>query len=159
MPTATATSAPGLGSRAILAVLGGLVLLLLAGCGGDEDGATASAPPPPEDCLASWNGETASLTFGSHVYDVHTARQAQVAVLDASPGAINVKGKQTCAVIFSVEPNDYEYGDVGLVITKFGWASMTELARGEASRLDEIQSEASSAPNVNVFPDGTIEEI
>ena len=104
--------------------------LLAAGCGGEGAGAAATeVPAVPEDCLQSWNSETASLAYGRHVYGTHRATQAQVLVVKPEGHSINIKGDQTCAVIFAVDSSDYEYGDVGLVITSFGWASMRELAR------------------------------
>lgn len=149
----------GIARGARRAALALAVSLLVAGCGGNgESGAVAAdAPPVADDCLASWNSQTASLTFGRHAYGEHDSRQAQVTVLETGRGAPNVKGKETCAVVFAVPETDYEYGEVGLVVTRFGWASMRELARGEPRLLEEIQREATAAPNANLFPDGSID--
>ena len=130
--------------------------LVFAGCGDDGE-AVADAPPVPEDCLASWNAEAASLQFGRHVFRTHGSARAQVLLVEPPADAINIKGEEACAVIFSVPPNDYEYGDVGLVVTSFGWASMRELARGDESRLIELQDAAGEAPNATLFPDGSLE--
>ncbi len=73
--------------------------------------------------------------------------------------SINIKGDSTCAVVFAVEPTDYEYGQLGLVITSFGWASMSELARGDPGRLKALQAAANEAPNVNLFPDGALDPV
>lgn len=70
---------------------------------------------------------------------------------------MNVRGSSTCAVVFTVPESDPEYGDVGLVVTRFGWASMTELARGDSERLKRIQDSARVEPNAAVFPDGTVQ--
>jgi hypothetical protein len=135
-------------------------LLALTGCGGDGSGsAAASAPAVPEDCLQSWNAESAALTYGRHVYTTHRAAQAQVLVVEPSSGSINIKADQACAVVFAVDPGDYEYGDVGMVVTSFGWASMRELARGDEGRLAELQDAAYAAPNVQLFPDGTLQPV
>jgi hypothetical protein len=143
----------------MLAIASLIVVALVAACGGgQEDGGESEVAVPP-DCLASWNGEDASLSFGRHAYDEHAAREAQLAVLETSRGAINIKGDETCAMIFAVPETDEEYGDVGLAVTKFGWASMQELSRLDYSRLEELQREATRAPNVAVFPDGTVEEL
>jgi len=134
--------------------------LLAAGCGGEGAGAAATeVPAVPEDCLQSWNSETASLAYGRHVYGTHRASQAQILVVQPEGHSINIKGDQTCAVIFAVDPSDYEYGDVGLVITSFGWASMRELARGDPGALTELQETANAAPNANLFPDGSLEPV
>lgn len=145
--------------RATLILLAA-ALVALPGCGGDgSDPASASVPAVPEDCLRSWNTESAALDYGTHVYTTHRAAQAQVLLVEPSRGSINIKGDQACAVVFAVEPSDYEYGDVGMVITSFGWASMRELARGDAGRLTELQTAAYAAPNVQLFPDGTLEAL
>jgi hypothetical protein len=142
------------GRLARLAVLAVALTAVLAGCGG---GAESSSVAVPEDCLESWNAEQTSANFGRHVYTTHEARQAQIALLEPAEQSLNIDGTETCAVIFAVPESDFEYGDVGLVITKFGWASMQELARGDQIALEEIQREATENPNVNVFPDGTLE--
>lgn len=146
------------GARAALAAAAAAAaLVLLAGCGGDGAGASATEVPAiPKDCLQSWNSETASLAYGRHVYGSHRAKQAQVLLVEPSEDAINVKGDQACTVVFAVDESDYEYGDVGLVVTSFGWASMRELGRGDTSLLTELQAAAYEAPNVNLFPDGTL---
>ena len=133
---------------------------LLAGCGGEGAGAAATeVPAVPEDCLQSWNAETASLAYGRHLYGTHRATQAQVLVVEPEGRSANIKGDSTCAVVFAVEPTDYEYGQLGMVITNFGWASMVELARGDPEQLQELQATANEAPNVNLFPDGALEPI
>jgi len=124
------------------------------GCGGGAGDAAVSAP---EDCVLSWNAENESLTFGRHVYVSHQSKQAQVLLLEPSPGAVNVTGGQTCAVVFATTPGDPEFGTLGLVVTRYGWASMRELARGDSARLTEIQNEANLAPNATLFPDGTLD--
>ena len=135
-------------------------LLGLTGCGGDGSGsASASAPAVPEDCLRSWNTESSALTYGQHVYTTHRAAQAQVLMVEPSQGSINIKAEAACAVVFAVDRSDYEYGDVGMVVTTFGWASMRELARGDAGRLAELQDAAYAAPNVQLFPDGTLQAL
>ena len=135
-------------------------LAVLCGCGdGGSGSAAAEAPAVPEDCLRSWNTESAALTYGQHVYTTHRAARAQVLLVEPSSGSINIKGDRACAVVFAVEPGDYEYGDVGMVVTSFGWASMRELARGDAGRLTELQDAASAAPNVQLFPDGTLADL
>ena len=111
----------------------------------------------PPDCLQSWNAETASLAYGRHLYGTHRATQAQILIVKPEGHSINIKGNSTCAVVFAVEPTDYEYGQLGMVITNFGWASMSELARGDPGRLKELQATANEAPNVNLFPDGALE--
>lgn len=133
----------------LLAAVAGIAL---ASCGGGEE-PTAVAP---EDCLQSWNAESASLRFGRHVYDSHRSTQAQVTMLEPPSGAIDVSGGRTCAVVFAVARDDPEYGDVGLVVTRSGWASLREIAPGDEARLDEIQSEAIEAVNANLFPDGSL---
>lgn len=132
--------------------------IAVSGCGGGDGSNGSAAAPPPEECLASWNAAPESLTFGKHAYALHDARQAEVSELEPGRGAVNIRQEQTCAVIFSVPPTDQEYGDVGLAKTRFGWASMRELERGDAERLGVIQDSAAEQPNVSVFPDGTIVE-
>lgn len=129
---------------------------LLAGCGEGGEAAATEAPPVPEDCLASWNGEAASLAFGKHVFNTHGSARAQIDLVEPAGNAINIKGDEACAVIFAVPPSDYEYGDVGLVVTTFGWASMRELSRGDQAPLLELQEQATEAPNATLFPDGTL---
>ena len=138
-------------------VVAGLAVaaLIASGCGGGSGADTASVPVP-EDCLRSWNAEVTSKNFGRHVYVAHETKQAQLALLEPEGDALNIRG-EACAMIFAVPESDAEYGDVGLVITRFGWASMQELARGDQIALEELQREASLNPNVNVFPDGTAE--
>ena len=131
------------------------VAVLVTGCGGEGE-AAAEKPPIPEDCLASWNAESASLQFGQHVYEDHGTANAQILLVEPSESAINIKGEEACTVVFAVQPNDYEYGNVGLVITSFGWASMRELARGDQTRLFELQEAANEAPNATLYPDGTL---
>ena len=147
--------------RAISAALAiAAAALLSAGCGGEGAGAAATeVPAVPDDCLQSWNSETASLSFGRHVYGTHRAKQAQILIVKPEGHSINIHGKSTCAVIFAVDPSDYEYGQVGLVITSFGWASMAELARGDPGRLQQLQQAANAAPNANLFPDGSLEPV
>jgi hypothetical protein len=134
-----------------------VALALQLGCGGGEE--ASSAPPVPDDCLQSWNSESASLTFGRHVYDEHRSKRAQVRLVEPARGSFNIAGDETCAVVFAVEESDPEYGDVGLVVTKFGWASLRELARGDVGHLNAIQREATEAPNANLFPDGTLDPL
>lgn len=142
-------------SRGTAACLAACVVALIgAGCGGGGEG--AGAPPVPEDCLESWNAEAVSLQFGQHVYRTHGSARAQVYLAQPEGKAPNIKADETCAVVFSVPPNDYEYGDVGLVVTRFGWASMRELV-DEAERRNEIQDAAGEAPNATLFPDGSLE--
>ena len=131
--------------------------LVLGGCGGSEQASSSVAVP--DDCLQSWNSEATAVNFGRHVYNTHDTRQAQVALLEPSGQTLNIRGSEACAVVFAVPESDYEYGDVGLVVTRFGWASMQELARGDQIALEQIQAEATANPNVNVFPDGSIEPI
>jgi hypothetical protein len=146
-------------SIAVSACVAGLAVAL-AGCGGDGAGAAATeVPAVPTDCLQSWNAESASLSFGRHLYGTHRAKQAQVLIVKPEGHSINIKGDSTCAVIFAVEPTDYEYGQLGLVITSFGWASMSELARGDPGKLKELQAAANEAPNVNLFPDGSLQPL
>jgi hypothetical protein len=140
-------------TRAVLATAAAAAAL--TGCGGEGD-AVAEAPPVPEDCVQSWNAEAASLQFGKHVYNTHGSAQAQIDLIEPAENSINIKGEETCAVIFSVPPSDFEYGDVGLVVTTFGWASMRELSRGDEARSFELQEEATEAPNATLFPDGTL---
>jgi hypothetical protein len=142
-------------ARHVTLLAAGLALAL-SGCGGGSDVA-AEAPPVPEDCVASWNGESASLQFGQHVFKTHGSARAQIDLVEPEQGAINIKGEEACAVVFSVPENDYEYGDVGLVVTTFGWASMRELAPGDNGGLIELQDTAAAAPNATLFPDGTLE--
>jgi hypothetical protein len=132
-----------------------VLAISFAGCGGD--GEAQSSVPVPEDCLSSWNSETTAQEFGRHVYNTHDTRQAQVALLEPAEGAFNISGSEACAVIFAVPESDFEYGDVGLVVTRLGWASMQELARGDQVALEEIQREATAAPNATLFPDGSLE--
>lgn len=129
--------------------------LALSACGGDASG--SDAVPVAEDCLQSWNAESASLTFGRHVYGTHQSKQAQVTLLEPAEDALTVGGDEACVVVFAVPESDYEYGDVGLVVTKLGWASMRELAPSDQTRLKQIQREATEAPNANLFPDGTLD--
>jgi hypothetical protein len=126
-----------------------------AGCGGEG---TASLPVP-EDCLASWNAEEDSLKFGRHVYHEHQSRRGQLTMLEPDRGALNIRGSETCSMVFAVPEHDEEYGDVGLVVTRFGWASMRELARGNPARMNEIQREAGLEANVTLFPDGSVEPL
>lgn len=137
-----------------------LVAVAVGGCGGDTSaagaGLEADLVEPPSACVRKWNGEDASLTFGRHTYNVHTSRQARVTEEPVSADAVNIREEGTCAVIFAVPESDYEFGDVGLVQTKFGWASMLEISRRDPEHLAELQRAATLAPNVNLFPDGTI---
>ncbi|MGI8728237.1 MAG: hypothetical protein ACR2K6_11250, partial [Solirubrobacterales bacterium] len=131
------------------------------GCGGDGDGiegSAAAAAAPPSKCVESWNEAPESQTFGLHAYNEHNARQAEVSEVEAGRGSINIRRDEACAVIFAVPTTDEEYGDVGLAKTRFGWASMRELARSDLQRLNELQARASEQPNAVVFPDGTIGE-
>ena len=139
-------------SRAIPLAL--VALAVVSGCG---DGDATSAVPVPEDCLQSWNSEGATKGFGRHAYADHQTKQAQLALIEPPRESANIPGTETCAMVFAVPEGDAEYGDVGLVVTRFGWASMQELAREDQVALEEIQREASLNPNVNVFPDGTVE--
>jgi hypothetical protein len=126
-----------------------------AGCGSDAGEGAAAVPP---DCLESWNAESPSQTFGRHVYgSEHGARQARVAFYEPGRGSVNVKGEETCGVVFAVPESDIEYGDVGLVVTRFGWASLRELDRTDRARLEAIQREATEAPNATLLPDGRLE--
>jgi hypothetical protein len=130
----------------------------LAGGGGEGAGAAATeVPAVPTDCLESWNSESASLSYGRHLFGTHRAKQAQVLIVKPEGHSINIRGNSTCAVIFAVDPSDYEYGQLGLVITSFGWASMAELARGDPGRLKELQAAAFAAPNATLFPDGSLQ--
>lgn len=140
------------------AALAAAVLTLVVGCGGESGSPGLTAAAPPEECVSSWNEAPETLIFGKHVYTTHQARQAEVSEIEPGRGAINIRQDQTCAVVFSVPPNDYEYGDVGLAKTRFGWASIQELDRGDPGRLVELQRSAAEKPNVLVFPDGTIGE-
>lgn len=128
-------------------------LALPVGCGGE--GGELAAPEPPAECVREWNGEQASTLFGRHVYGEHGARQGQAARLEPGAGGGAVRGEDACAVVFAVPSYDDEYGDVGLVRTRFGWAPIKELDR-DRKRLAGLQAEAARAPNVTVFPDGTI---
>ena len=145
----------GIRALRVPAVAAAALGLALAGCGGSEEASSSVAVP--EDCLRSWNSEQTAVSFGRHVYETHDTRQAQVALLTPTRQSLNISGPEACAVIFAVPESDYEYGDVGLVVTRFGWASMQELARGDQIELERIQREATASPNVNLFPDGTIE--
>lgn len=127
---------------------------LVAGCGGGED--AAQLPPDLQACVESWNGAEEALIFGRHVYNEHGSRQGEVSRLEPGRSAINIKQDETCAAIFAVPREDDEYGEVGLVKTRFGWASMQELDRSDQQRLVELQARASEQPNAAVFPDGTI---
>lgn len=144
--------------RRLAPALAGLaVTLLLAACGdGAGNEPAAEVEPADADCVASWNGEKASEIFGRHVYDEHDARQGRVTIERPGPGALTIRANMTCTVVFAVPPTDEEYGDVGLTETRFGWASMRELDRTDQLRMRRLQQEASEAPNVNVFPDGSI---
>ena len=141
-------------ARRARAVAAAATIPLLAACGGS--GEESGSVPVPGDCLQSWNSEQAAISFGRHVYDTHDTRQAQVALLEPAGESLNIRG-ETCAVIFAVPENDFEYGDVGLVVTDFGWASMQELARGDQIELERLQQEATESPNATLFPDGSIE--
>lgn len=129
----------------------------VAGCGGGGGGGPQPSVPVPAACESGWNEATETLVFGRHAYSDHDARQAQVLEVEPGRGAPNIKSAQTCAVIFSAEPTDPEFGDIGLAKTKFGWASMIELDRNDPERLAQLQQAASEQPNATVFPDGTIE--
>jgi hypothetical protein len=124
------------------------------GCGASGG---SSAAPAPDRCVDSWNGESTALSFGRHVYDTHESHRAEVAVLKSEDGNPNVAAGGGCAVIFAVPESDVEYGAVGLVETDLGWASMQELAREDQEALNRIQSEASSAVNATLFPDGELD--
>jgi hypothetical protein len=135
----------------------GAALLLLAvasaGCGGSASEVAAA----PEACLEDWNTDSVATNFGRHVYDTHESARAQVAVMKPVASTANIDAAGACAVIFAIPESDGEYGDVGLVVTDFGWAQMRELARDDEAELDEIQEAASGAANATLFPDGTLE--
>jgi hypothetical protein len=141
------------GSRTTLGALLLAALLPAAGCGA----AAESAEPAPQRCLDSWNADAGAQRFGRHVYNTHESHRAQVAVLTAAEENPNVPAGGACAVIFAIPESDIEYGAVGLVETKLGWASMQELARDDGEKLSAIQAAASGAVNAGLFPDGTLE--
>ena len=142
------------GQVAVALALAALALVA-SGCGAGDDSA---AVPIPDVCLQSWNSESEPLNFGRHVYDSHTAKQAQVVLLAPSK-ASTAAGPEACAVVFVVPESDLEYGDVGMIVTRFGWATLSEIAPGDQGRLDQIQRNAAAAPNANLFPDGSLEPI
>lgn len=138
---------------AMAAVAAGIAVAV--GCGG-EGGEGSAVAAPPSKCVESWNEATESQTFGRHVYNEHDGSRAEVSEVEPGRGAINIRQDQACAVIFVVPTTDDEYGEVGLAKTRFGWASMRELARSDAQRLNQLQARAAEQPNAVVFPDGTI---
>jgi hypothetical protein len=140
------------GGRTALAAL---VAVVVAGVGCGSGGETAA--PAPERCVDSWNADEGALRFGRHVYNTHDSHQAEVALLQAADGNPNIAAGGDCAVIFAIPESDIEYGTVGLVVTKLGWAPMQELARDDEDALFGIQADASGAVNATLFPDGTID--
>ena len=124
-----------------------------AGCGSSESEVAAA----PEQCLEAWNTDPVATNFGRHVYDTHEAARAQVAVMEPLASTANIDADGACAVVFAIPESDGEYGDVGLVVTDFGWAQMRELARDDEAELERIQGAASAAANATLFPDGTLE--
>ena len=141
-----------MGRKVTVAVLV-LAGLAASGCGSGESDVAAA----PESCLREWNTDSVATNFGRHVYDTHEAARAQVAVMKPVASTANIDAAGACAVVFAVPASDGEYGDVGLVVTDFGWAQMRELARDDEAELERIQGAASAAANATLFPDGTLE--
>lgn len=127
--------------------------LLLAGCG---EGAGVAIVPPDGECLESWNSSAAALTFGQHVYRSHQSLRAHVYKTEVGPQSPNIKAQDACAAIFAVISTDAEFGDVGLVETDLGWASMTEIDRANPDRWKAMQEEADRAANTTLFEDGRL---
>jgi hypothetical protein len=138
----------GIGAALLL-----LAALTSAGCGGSGTEVVAA----PDSCLESWNSDASARNFGSHVYDGHDSHRAQVAIMEPIGSAPNVDAAGACAVVFAIPETDVEYGDVGLVETDLGWASLLELSGGDLAALQEVQDAASAAANASLFPDGTLE--
>ncbi len=127
-----------------------LAALALAGCG-----SSSSGPEAPDRCLDRWNEDSVAKTLGKHAYDDHEIRRALVEETTA-PKAKNVRSEQTCLVVFEVQEGDPEEGQLGLVITRFGWSQLFELGLTDEELLD-LQRSAADSSNASVFPDGSLD--
>jgi hypothetical protein len=127
-----------------------LTSLAAAGCG-----STSTADnPAPDRCIERWNEDSVARTLGEHAYDDHEIRRALVEETTA-PEAKNVRAERTCLVVFAAQEGDPEEGQLGLVVTRFGWSQLFELGLDEEELL-ELQRSAADESNAGVFPDGSL---
>ena len=127
-----------------------LAVAAIAGCG-----SSSSGPEPPQRCIDRWNEDEVAKTLGKHAYDDHEVRNAKVEQIEAPAAAENIRSERTCLVLLAVAEGDKEEGQLGLVITRFGWSQLFELGLGD-DELVELQRSASEGSNASLFPDGSL---
>lgn len=129
----------------------------MGGCGGGSGDAAVELPPAERACVERFNGDPNALEQGKHFYDEHGSRKAMVIRTEPGKGIGAPRRGEVCAIIFAAFEGDEEYGTIGVTELDFGWATMSELARGRPNLdLLGLQRRASSESNASVFPDGKI---
>ena len=149
------TAGGSAGRRLALAVA--LVMLLvvvgvvvLAGSGGGD--AIAKAPT---ECLKSWNADSGARGTGGHAAASHGYGEAWVLYLgeDLEP---NPEDGGSCTVVFPSPQPDPEPQFAGAVLVGKRWRPLNRATEISTEQIGELQHQALSAANANLFPDGSI---
>jgi hypothetical protein len=166
----TGPGATGASRRTALAVIVGLAGLLttvtavvLAGSSDEPEAAAA-----PAECLDAWNGDEGAMGVGAHVASSHGYTSAWVLYLDETGDEASASDGE-CAVVFPAAELDPEPEFAVTLNTTDGWLPLYASPRVPASRkhfegespvsrarIAELQSDAISATNASVLPDGTL---
>ncbi len=141
---------------ALAAGLALAVVLVIALRGSDEP---REFEPAPAACIENWNADEAALAFGRHQSGSHGYYEVQVLTLTndgdapAEPGAAGA----SCAVVFAASALDPEPISAAQIEKRGAWIPLSQLT--DFNRLATLQSDAQTAYNAQIGPDGSIEAL
>lgn len=131
----------------LLVILG---VVVLAGSGGGDEIAGA-----PTECVESWNADSGARGTGGHAAASHGYAQAWVLYLDEDAKA-GPEESGSCAVVFPSPQPDPEPQFAGSILVGERWRPLSTALGIGPEQVGELQSQALSAANANLFPDGSI---
>lgn len=112
----------------------------------------AAAAPAPPDCVEAWNADGEARAYGRHNRTFHRYEGARVARIAADTVSETANGP--CVVVFPSGSLDPEPEYAGQVLREDGWRPLIETL--DLGRVDQLQSEALSRPNVDLVESGRL---
>ncbi len=112
--------------------------------------------PAPAACIESWNADQTALAFGQHQSGSHGYYEVQVLTLSNDGAELADPGTEgaSCAVVFAASALDAEPISAAQIEKRGAWVPLSQLT--DFNRLATLQSDAQTAYNAQIGPDGSI---
>jgi hypothetical protein len=131
-------------------------VVLAVALGGSDD--PHEFDPAPAACIERWNSDQAALALGRHQSGAHGYYELQVLTLSNDGADVAPPGPgASCAVVFAAGALDPEPIAAAQIERRGAWIPLSRLT--SFNRLATLQSEAQSAYNARIGPDGRIEAL